>query len=68
MGQDADGREPDGTGAVGQGGPDGQERGDGKVHEGHMAVAGGSGGWHGAGVQDGGQTGARSVGWGMRQG
>ena len=44
VGQEADGREPDGAGAVGQGGPDGQEGGDGRVHEGQMVVAGGSGG------------------------
>ena len=37
------GREPDGGGGVGQGGPDGQEEGDGRVHEGQMAVAWGSG-------------------------
>ena len=43
VGQEADGREPDGAGTVGQGGPDGQEGGDGRVHEGQMAVAGGSG-------------------------
>ena len=42
VGQETDGREPDGAGAVGQGGPDGQEGGDDKVHEGQMAVAGGS--------------------------
>ena len=33
------GREPDGAGAVGQGGPDGREGGDGRVHEGQIAVA-----------------------------
>ena len=38
-----DSREPDGAGAVGQGGPDGWEGGDGRVHEGQMAVAGCSG-------------------------
>ena len=43
-GQEADGREPDGTGAMGSGGPDGWERGGGMVHEDQMAVAGGSGG------------------------
>ena len=41
VGQEADGREPDGAGQ-GQGGPDGQEGGNGSVHEGQMAVAGGS--------------------------
>ena len=40
MGQEADGREPDGAWAVGQGGPDGWEGGNGRVHEGQMAVAG----------------------------
>ena len=44
VGQEAGGREPDGAGVVGQGGPDGQEEGDGRVHEGQMAVAAGSGG------------------------
>ena len=44
VGQEVDGREPDGVGAVRQGGPDGQEEGDGRVHEGQMTVAGGSGG------------------------
>ena len=44
VGQEADGREPDGTLAVRQGGPDGWQGGDGRVHEGQMAVAGGSGG------------------------
>ena len=44
MEQEIDGREPDGVGAVRQGGPDGWEGGDGRVHEGQMAVAGGSGG------------------------
>ena len=34
VGQEADGRKPDGAGAVGQGGPDGQEGEDGRVHEG----------------------------------
>ena len=42
--QEADGREPDGVGTVGQGGPNGQEGGDGRLHEGQMAVAGGCGG------------------------
>ena len=42
--QEAYGREPDGAGAVGQGGPDGQEGGDGRVHEGQMKVDEGSGG------------------------
>ena len=48
---DADGRgggvgdwELDGAGAVGQGGPDGQDGGDTRVHEGQMVVVGGSGG------------------------
>ena len=40
VGQEADGREPDGAGSVGQGGPDGWEGGDRRVHEGQMAVAG----------------------------
>ena len=43
VGQEADSRESDGAGAVGQGGPDGWE-GDGRVHEGQMGVAGDSGG------------------------
>ena len=43
VGQEANCREPDGAGAVGQGGPDGLEGGDGMVHEGQMAVTGGSG-------------------------
>ena len=42
MRQEADGREPDGAGAVVKGGLDGQEEGDRRVHEGQMAVAGGS--------------------------
>ena len=41
MGQEADGREPDGAGAVGQGWLDGQEGGDGRVHEDQIAVTGG---------------------------
>ena len=44
VGQKADGRKPDGARAVRQGGPDGWEGGDGRVHEDQMAVAGGSGG------------------------
>ena len=40
MRQERDGREPDGAGVVGQGGPDGRKEGDGRVHEGQMAVAG----------------------------
>ena len=44
VGQEADYREPDGAGAVGQGGPDCKKGGDGRVHDGQMAVAGGSGG------------------------
>ena len=44
VGQEADDREPDGSGAVGQGVPDGQEGGDRRVHEGQMAVARGIGG------------------------
>ena len=42
VGQEADGRESDGAGAVEQGGPDGWEGGDCRVHEGQMAVVGGS--------------------------
>ena len=41
--QEADGREPDGIGVVGQGGPDDWGGGNGRVHEGQMAVSGGSG-------------------------
>ena len=44
VGQEADGREPDGAGAVRQGGLDDQEGGDGRLYEGQMAVAGNSGG------------------------
>ena len=55
VGQEDDGREPDGVGAVGKGGPDGQEGGDERVNEGQMAVTGGSV----AGVEDAGQAGAR---------
>ena len=32
VGQETNGRKPDGAGVVGQGGPDGQEGGDGRVH------------------------------------
>ena len=42
VGQEADGREPDG--AVEQGGLDGWEGGDGRMHKGQMTVAGASGG------------------------
>ena len=42
VGQEADIREPDGAGAVGQQGSDVWEGGDGRVHEAQMAVAGGS--------------------------
>ena len=40
VGQEEDSRGADGTGAVGQGGPDDRQEGDGRVHEGQMAVAG----------------------------
>ena len=40
MGQEADGREPDEVGVVRQGGPDGQERGDGRLYEGQLAASG----------------------------
>ena len=43
VGQEAHYMEPDGVGAVGQGGPNGKEGGDGRVHVGLMAVAGGIG-------------------------
>ena len=44
VGPKADGSEPDGAGEVGQGGPDGQDGVGGRVHDGQMAVVGGSGG------------------------
>ena len=38
VGQEAYGREPDGAGAVGQGGADGQEVGNGRMHEGQWQL------------------------------
>ena len=44
VGHEADGREPDGAGAVDQGGPAGQEGEDGRMHQNQMTDCGGSGG------------------------
>ena len=61
MGQEADGMEPDGTGARRARWPGGR---DGRVHDCQMAVAGVVGvAW--VEVQDGGQAGARSGGKGQ---
>ena len=57
VGQEADGREPDGAGTVGQGGPEGQEGGDDRVHESQMVVAGGIGSGMGQEFKMGGRQG-----------